>query len=99
MGPALNNAAAVRLQFVNDGLRAVASTGKQPPYQLAFRTPGIIPWSARLRKQIRHIPNFWYTARGRPHIRHRRTRRVEYLGGFTDLAIFDLLAILLVASG
>jgi len=26
-------------------------------YQLAFRTPGIKPWSASLRKQIRQIPN------------------------------------------
>jgi hypothetical protein len=27
-------------------------------YQLAFRTPGIKPASARFRKQIRQIPNF-----------------------------------------
>ena len=44
-----------------------------PSYQLAFLTPGITPSSARLRKQIRQIPNFRYTARGRPQIRHRRT--------------------------
>ena len=46
-------------------------------YQLAFRTPGIIPSSAKLRKQILQMPNLRYTARGRPHIRHRLTRRVE----------------------
>ena len=28
------------------------------PYQLAFLTPGIKPWSARFRKQMRQIPNF-----------------------------------------
>jgi hypothetical protein len=27
-------------------------------YQLAFRTPGISPFSAISRKQIRHMPNF-----------------------------------------
>ena len=31
-----------------------------------MRTPGIIPRSANLRKQIRQMLNFRYTARGRP---------------------------------
>src|SRR5688500_16296410 len=35
-------------------------------YQLAFRTPGIIPESARSRKQIRQMPNFRRYARERP---------------------------------
>jgi hypothetical protein len=61
-------------------------------YQLAFRTPGIIPSSAKLRKQILQMPNLRYTALGRPQIRHRLTRRVENLGGRSDIAIFDLLA-------
>jgi len=63
------------------------------PYQLALRTPGMCPWSASLRKQMRHTPNFRYTARGRPQSRHRRLSRVEYFGFFKAFAIFDLLAI------
>src|SRR2546430_3762932 len=35
-------------------------------YQLAFTTPGICPWSARSRKQIRHRLNLRRYARGRP---------------------------------
>jgi hypothetical protein len=42
---------------------------------------------------MRHTPNFRYTARGRPQILHRRTRRVENFGCRMALAIFDLLAI------
>ena len=51
------------------------------------------PWSASLRKQIRHVPNLRYTARGRPQSMHRRTSRVENFGGRLAAAIFDLLAI------
>ena len=51
------------------------------------------PWSASLRKQIRHVPNFRYTARGRPQSMQRRTTRVEYLGLRFAEAILDLLAI------
>jgi len=40
-------------------------------YQLAFRTPGIFPSSAILRKHIRQIPNFRIKARGLPQIPHR----------------------------
>jgi hypothetical protein len=61
-------------------------------YQLAFRTPGISPLSANLRKQIRQMPNLRYTARGRPHKRHRLCRRVENFGGRFALMIFALLA-------
>jgi hypothetical protein len=50
------------------------------------------PSSARLRKQIRQIPNFRYTARGRPQILHRRSWRVVNLGVRSALAILDLLA-------
>jgi hypothetical protein len=38
------------------------------------------------------MPNFRYTARGRPHIWQRRTRRVENFGVSLALATFDLLA-------
>ena len=39
------------------------------------------PSSARLRKQIRQMPNLRYTARGRPQSLHRRSSRVENFGG------------------
>ena len=38
------------------------------------------------------MPNLRYTALGRPHILHRRLRRVENLATSLALAIFDLLA-------
>ena len=60
-------------------------------YQLALRTPGITPWSARLRKQIRQTPNLRNTPLGRPHNLQRRSRRTGYFGR-DALAIFDFLA-------
>ena len=41
---------------------------------------------------MRQMPNLRYTARGLPHILHRRTRRVENLGGREALTIFDVHA-------
>lgn len=38
------------------------------------------------------MPNFRYTARGRPHSRQRFSQRVLNFGVFCALAIFDLLA-------
>jgi hypothetical protein len=35
-------------------------------YQLDFVMPGITPWWASSRRQIRHRPNLRKTARGRP---------------------------------
>ena len=67
-------------------------------YQLALRTPGIKPWSANLRKQMRQMPNLRYTARGRPHSLQRLSRRVLNFGVRFALAIFDLLATGLVSS-
>ena len=61
-------------------------------YQLALRTPGIKPWSANLRKQIRQMPNLRYTARGRPQSLQRFSRRELNFGSAFALAIFDLLA-------
>jgi hypothetical protein len=40
-------------------------------YQEAFATPGISPFKARFRKQIRHSWNLRRYPRGRPQIRHR----------------------------
>jgi hypothetical protein len=42
---------------------------------------------------MRQVPNFRYTARGRPHSMQRCTWRVENFGGRFAAAIFDLLAI------
>jgi hypothetical protein len=61
-------------------------------YQLALRTPGISPWSANFRKQIRQMPNLRYTARGRPQSWQRRFNRVANLGARFALANLDLLA-------
>jgi hypothetical protein len=76
------------------GLNSQPSTINIKPsfHQLAFRTPGIMPWSANLRKQIRQMPNFWYTARGRPQSRQRFSSRELNFGTLLALAIFDLLA-------
>ena len=41
---------------------------------------------------MRQIPDFWWTAGRRPHIPHRRSRRVENFGSRLAFAIFDLLA-------
>lgn len=57
-----------------------------------MRTPGIRPWSASLRKQIRQMPNLRYTARARPHILQRRLSRVVNFGVSLALANFALLA-------
>lgn len=61
-------------------------------YQLAFFTPGIKPRAARLRKQMRQMPNLRYTARGLPHKRQRYTRRVENFGLLNAFKIFALHA-------
>ena len=40
--------------------------GEHLGYQLDFVMPGITPWCARSRRQIRQRPNLRKTARGRP---------------------------------
>lgn len=55
--------------------------------------PGMYPARARSRKQIRQRPNFLSTLRGRPHVRQRRTFRVENFGFRSDLMIMARLAI------
>jgi hypothetical protein len=61
-------------------------------YQLAFLTPGMSPWFAIERKQMRQMPNRRYTARGRPHNRQRRISRVENFGFCFALRILAKLA-------
>ena len=50
------------------------------PYQLDFTTPGIIPVDARLRRQMRQIPNRRMYPRGRAHWLQQLYARVENLG-------------------
>src|SRR4029079_2258718 len=57
-------------QHIRDG---ICQIHPRSPYQLALRTPGIWPLSARSRKQMRQSPNFRSTARLRPHRSNRRT--------------------------
>src|SRR3954454_3641520 len=82
----------VRRQLSVAGFAATNNGQLTALYQLALRTPGIKPWSASFRKQMRQMPNLRYTARGRPQSWHRRLRRVEYLGVSLAFAILDLLA-------
>jgi len=62
-------------------------------YQLAFKTPGISPESASLRKQIRHISNLRKYARGRPHRGQRLYARAENLGFRFAFTLNDSFAI------
>src|SRR5436190_17321410 len=58
-------------------------------YQLALRTPGIIPDSASSRKQIRHRPKRRRYARDRPHRLHRFFLREENFGFSFDFSMSD----------
>src|SRR3954470_12304586 len=64
------------------------------PYQLALRTPGISPFKASSRKQIRQRPNFRRTARERPHRWQRRTPRTLNFGVRLALSIQAVFAML-----
>src|SRR3954470_1758143 len=64
------------------------------PYQLALRTPGISPFKASSRKQIRQRPNFLRTARDRPQRWQRRTPRTLNFGVRLALSIQAVFAML-----
>src|SRR6185503_18990895 len=64
------------------------------PYQLALRTPGISPFKASSRKQIRQRPNFRSTARLRPQRWQRRTPRTLNFGVRLALSIHEVFAML-----
>src|SRR6476661_5504604 len=66
-------------------------------YQELFVMPGITPWWASSRRQMRQSPNFLNTARGRPHLLQRLYARVLYLDGRAAFAISDFLAKLLLS--
>ena len=63
-----------------------------PFYQLALTTPGINPFDAISRKQIRHTWNFLMNAWRRPHRLQRLYRRALNLGGRSALTIWDIFA-------
>src|SRR6185437_10829175 len=67
--------------------------------QFDFVTPGSCPRRAWRRKQMRHNPNLRMYARGRPQTEQRLRCCVLNLGGRRLLAIFDCLAIFLLALG
>jgi len=58
-------------------------------------SPVTSPWSARFRRQIRHIWNLRRNARGRPHSGQRLYLRTANFGLRFAWAIFESLAILL----
>ncbi|KKP85427.1 MAG: hypothetical protein UR88_C0018G0008 [Candidatus Nomurabacteria bacterium GW2011_GWA1_35_8] len=64
-------------------------------YHEDFFTPGIWPFDAVSLKQILQIPKSLIYPRFLPHLKQRRTMRVEYFGFFLDLAITDVLAMFL----
>jgi hypothetical protein len=62
-------------------------------YQDAFVTPGSKPFSAISLKHILQIPNFRYTALGRPQRLHLVYALVENFGVLFAFAMIDFLAI------
>src|SRR4051794_8868982 len=54
--------------------------------------PGMRPWCASSRRQMRQMPNLRYTARGRPQRRQREWARVGYFGGRAWRTLWDVLA-------
>jgi hypothetical protein len=61
-------------------------------YQLDFTTPGSLPWEARLRKQMRQMPNFLMNARGLPHMGHRLYARTLNFGVLLAFSLSDVFA-------
>src|SRR3954452_17494892 len=61
--------------------------------------PGMKPLWASSRRQIRHTPNLRYTARERPHLRHRVYSRVLYLEPRCWRTFWDVLATVLALLG
>lgn len=62
-------------------------------YHDDLRTPGISPFEASSRKQMRQISYFLKYPCFLPHFQQRRTMRVEYLGFFSARACTDVFAI------
>src|SRR5438093_9133626 len=77
-------------------MSATGSVSIASSYQELFVMPGITPWWASSRRQIRQSPNFLNTARGRPHLLQRLYARVLNFCGRAALAIKLFLATLLL---
>jgi hypothetical protein len=71
----------------------VADLPRRRFYQLAFLTPGSLPFDASSLKQIRQQPNLRMYARGRPHNLQRLRARTEYLAGRFARTICEVFAI------
>src|SRR3990167_6725213 len=67
-------------------------------YHELFFIPGMFPSSASSRKQIRQRLKSRIKPRGRPHLKQRRTVRLENFGLRFAFAIIDFLAIRIVRS-
>jgi len=67
-------------------------------YHDDFRTPGISPFIASSRKQIRQRSYCRRYPCFRPHFQQRRTTRVENFGCFSALAVTEVFAIRNVLS-
>jgi hypothetical protein len=58
------------LPIAGNRRQALAVAFRQAGHQLDFTTPGNLPCDAKLRKQIRQIPNFLKYPLGRPQTGH-----------------------------
>src|ERR671918_3160759 len=79
-------------------MSAIGSVSIVLSYQLLFVIPGIEPWCANVRRQIRQRPNFLKTARGRPHLVQRVYSRTLKRCLRDCLTTRDFLAIYLPSS-
>src|SRR5712664_2961171 len=86
-------AAALRRRVRKSAIGSVCIILLKDSYQLAFTTPGISPFSAIPRKQMRHIWNLRIYQRARPQTRQRLRTRTLNFGFLSDLAIFAVRAI------
>src|SRR5262249_23991912 len=81
-----------RLVGVADAREHVCDRIGQHGYQLLFVMPGITPWCASSRRQIRQSPNLRKTARGRPHRLQREYARTGNFCGRDCLIRSDFFA-------
>ena len=78
----------IRVSMSATGSVSIAS----PPTSELFVMPGMTPWWASSRRQIRQRPNLRYTARGRPHRLQRECACVGCFGVRAALTTRDFFA-------
>ncbi len=66
MGIATDSCSAVLALRMRVSMSPIGSVTMTPPHQLDFVIPGITPWWASSRRQMRHTPNLRKYARERP---------------------------------